>query len=209
MKDLGDVGGDSLGVVVVVSVVVEVAPVSGDASTFLEAGGVCPGGVLRPRGRLEREPGGVVCPRGNLPTLEGTILFLGAAEEAAASGGVLEMAGEVLLSPGEIFLLPGEGFFVPVATARPGPVAAAGEGVVVVAFVVLDEKVVGGVLPVMRPLLGRGVGDNGGQEVARLPAVDARVVLVAVVVDVVAGVTATSSHLIATFSNPHLTPLKS
>ena len=97
------------------------------------------------------------------------------------------MAGEVLQSPGEIFLLPGEGFFVPVATARPGPVAAAGEGVVVVAFVVLVESVVGGVLPVMRPLLGRGVGDNGGQEVTLLPAVDGRVVLVAVVVDVVAG----------------------
>ena len=97
------------------------------------------------------------------------------------------MAGEVLLSPGETFLLSGEGFFVPVVSARPGPVAAAGEGVVVVAFVVLDETVVGGVLPVMRPLLGRGVGDNGGQEVARLPAVDARVVLVAVVVNVVAG----------------------
>ena len=96
------------------------------------------------------------------------------------------MAREDLVSPGEI-LLPGEGFFVPVATARPGPLAAAGEGVVVVAFVVLDETVVGGVLPVMRLLLGRVVGDNGGQEVARLPAVDTRVVLVAVVVDVVAG----------------------
>ena len=84
------------------------------------------------------------------------------------------MAGEVRLSPGEIFLLPGEVFFVPVATARPGPVAAAGEGVVVFAFVVLDETVVGGVLPVMRPLLGRGFGDNGGQEVARsLPSLPA------------------------------------
>ena len=81
-------------------------------------------------------------------------------------------------------MLPGEGFFVP--TARPGPMAAAGGGVVVVAFAVLVETVVGGVLPVMRPLLGRGVGDNGGQEVALLP-VDTRVVLVAVVVDVVAG----------------------
>ena len=69
-------------------------------------------------------------------------------------------------------MLPGECFFVPVATARPGPVAAAGEGVVVLAFVVLDETV---------------VGVNGGQEVARLPAVNARVVLVAVVVDVVVG----------------------
>ena len=98
-------------------------------------------------------------------------------------------------------MLPGEGFFAPVANARPGPVAAAGERVVVVANVVLDEMVVGGV-PVMLPHLGRGVGDNGGQEVARLPAVDARVVLIAVMVDVVAGVTATSSHLIATFSNP-------
>ena len=117
--------------------------------------------------------------------MEGTILFLVAAEEAAASGSVLEMAGEVLLNPG-VILLPGEVFFVPVATAQSGPVAAAGEGVVVVAFVVLDETVVGGVLPVMRPLLGRGVGDNGGQVVALLPAVDARVVLVAVVVDVVA-----------------------
>ena len=96
------------------------------------------------------------------------------------------MAGEVRLSPGEIFLLPGEVFFVPVATARPGPVAAAGEGVVVVAFVVLYETVLGGVLPVMRPLMGPGVGDNGGQELARLPAVDARVVLVYVVVNVVA-----------------------
>ena len=84
-------------------------------------------------------------------------------------------------------MLPREGFFVPVATARLGPVAAAGEGVVVVAFGVLDETVVGGVLPVMRPLLGRGVGDNGGQEVTLLPDVDARVVLVAVVVDVMAG----------------------
>ena len=172
---------------VVVSVVVEVSPASEEASTFLEAGGVCPGGVLRSRGRLEREPGGVVCPQGNLPTLEGTILFLGATEEAAASGGALEMAGEVLLSPGEIFLLPREGFFVPDATARLGPVAAAGEDVVVVAFAVLDVTVVGGVLPVMCPLLGRGVGDNGGQEVTLLPAVDARVVLVAVVVHVVAG----------------------
>ena len=119
--------------------------------------------------------------------MEGTILFLGAAEEAAASGGFLEMAGVVLLSPGEIFLLPGEGFFVPVATACPGPVAAAGKGVVDVAFVVLDETVVGGVLSVMRLLLGRGVGENGGWELARLPPVDAGVVLVAVVVDVVAG----------------------
>ena len=186
--DLGDVRGESLGVVVVVSVVVGVAPASGEASTFLETGGVCPGGVLRPRGRLEREPGGVVCPRGNLPTLDGTILFLGAAEEAAASGGFLEMAGEILLSPGEIFLLPGEGFFFPVATARPGPVTAAGDCVVVGAFIVLVETV-GGVHPVKRPLLGRAVGDNGGQDVARLPAVDARVVLVAVVEDVVAGVT--------------------
>ena len=92
--DLGDVRGDIHGFVVVVGVMVGVAPASGEASTFLEAGGVCPG--LRPRGLLEREPGGVVCPRGNLPTLEGTILFLGAAEEAAASGGFLEMAGEVL-----------------------------------------------------------------------------------------------------------------
>ena len=119
--------------------------------------------------------------------MEGTILFLGAAEEAAASGGFLGMAGDVLLSPGKIFLLPGEGFFFPVATARPGPMAEAGKGVVVLAFVVLVETVVGGVLPAMCPLLGRGVGDNGGQEVARLPAVDARVVLVAVVVYVVAG----------------------
>ena len=87
--------------------------------------------------------------------------------------------------------------------------AAVGKGVVVVAYVVLDETVVGGVLPVMRPLLERGDGDNGGQEVAQLPPVDDGVVLVAVVVDVVAGVTDTSSHLIATFSNPHLTPLNS
>ena len=165
---------------------VGVAPASGEASTFLEAGEVCPGGAFRPRGRLEREPGGVVCPRGNLPTLVGTKLFLGAAEEEAASGGVLEMAGEVLLSAGEIFLLPGDGFFVPVATVRPGPVAAVGKCVVDVAFFILDETVVGGVLPVMRPLLGRGVGDNVGQEVARLRAVDASVILVAVVVDVVA-----------------------
>ena len=205
-KDLGDVRGESLGVVVVVSVVVGDAPASVEASTFLEAGGECPDGVLRHRGLLESEPVGVVGPRGNLPTLEGSILFLGAAGEAAAGGGVLVMAGEVLLRPGEIFLLPGWSFFFPVVTARPGPVAAAGEGV---AYVVLDETVVGGVLPVMRPLFESGVGDNGGQEVARLTAVDARVVLVAVVVDVVAGVTATSSHLIATFSNPHLTSLKS
>ena len=116
--------------------------------------------------------------------MEGTILFLGAAEEAAASGDVLEMAGEVLLCPGETFLLSGEGFFVRVASARPGPVAAAREGVV---FVVRDETVVGGILPVMRPLMSPDVGDNGGQEVARLPDVDARVVLVAVVVNVVAG----------------------
>ena len=88
-KDLGDVRGESLGVVVVASGVVEVAPGSGEASTSLEAGGVCPGGVLRPRGRLEIEPGGVVGPRGNLLTLEGTILFLGTAEEAAAGGVVL------------------------------------------------------------------------------------------------------------------------
>ena len=39
----------------------------------------------------------------------------------------------------------------------------------------------------MRPLLGRDAGDNGGQGVARPPAVDDREVLVAVVVDVVAG----------------------
>ena len=136
-KDLGDVRGDNLGVVFVVSVVVGIVPASGEASTFLEAGGVCPGGVLRTRGLLEREPGGVFCPRGNLPSLEGTILFLGAAEEAAASGGVLEMAGVVLLSPGEIFFLPGEGFSVPVATARPGPVATAGESVFVVAFALM------------------------------------------------------------------------
>ena len=110
-KDLGDVCGESLGVVVVVSVVAGVAPGSGEDSTFLEAGGVCPPTV--------------VCPQGNLPTLKGTILFLGATEEAGASGGVLEMAGEVLLSPGEIFLLPGEGFFFPVATAPPGPVVEA------------------------------------------------------------------------------------
>ena len=106
-KDLGDVCGESLGVVVVVSVVAGVAPGSGEDSTFLEAGGVCPPTV--------------VCPQGNLPTLKGTILFLGATEEAGASGGVLEMAGEVLLSPGEIFLLPGVDYFVLVATARPGP----------------------------------------------------------------------------------------
>ena len=153
-KDLGDVPGESLGIVVVVSVVVGDAPASVEASTFLRAGGVCPGGALRPRGRLEKEPVGVVCPRGNLPTLEGTILLLGAAEEAAACGSVLEMARDVLLSPGGISLLPGEGFFVPAATAGPGPVAATGEGVVVVAYVVLDETVVGGVVPVMRPLLG-------------------------------------------------------
>ena len=90
-KDVGDVRGDCFGVVVVVCVVVGIAPASGEASTFLEAGGVCPGGVLRSRGRLEREPGGVVCPQGNLPTMEGTILFLGATEEAAASGGVLPL----------------------------------------------------------------------------------------------------------------------
>ena len=105
-KDLGDVRGESLGVVVVVSVVVGDAPASGEASTFLEAGGVCPDGVLRPRGLLESEPVGVVCPRGNLLTLEGTILFLRGAEGAAASGGVLEMAGDVFLSTGGIFLLP-------------------------------------------------------------------------------------------------------
>ena len=187
-KDLGDVRGESLGVVVVVVVVVEVAPASGEASMSLEAGKVrCsrPGVVLGPRGRLEIEPGGVVGPRGDLPTFEGTILFLGAAEEAAAGGGVLVMAGEVLLEPGEIFLLPGEGLFVPVVFAFPArDVAAAGEGVVVVVFIVLDGAVVGGVLPVVRPLLGRSVGDNGGQRVARLPATAARVVLVAVVEDV-------------------------
>ena len=122
---------------------------------------MCLGGVLRPRGRPEREPVAVVCLRGNLPILEGTILFLGVVEEAAASCDVLEMAGEVLLGPGEIFLLPGEVFFVPVATARLGQVAAEGEGIV--AYVVLDETVVGGVLPVMRPLMGPGVGHNGGQ----------------------------------------------
>ena len=59
--------------------------------------------------------------------------------------------------------------------------ATVGEGVVVVVFVIFDEAVVGGVLPVVRPLLRRGVGDNGEQEVARLPAADARVVLIAVV----------------------------
>ena len=73
----------------------------------------------------------------------------------------------------------------PVATARPPHVAAAdGEGVVVVVVVVV---VVGGELPVVRPLFGRGVGDNGGQEVARLPAADARVVLLVAVADVVTG----------------------
>ena len=51
-EDLGGVRGDIPGVVVVVSVVVEVNTASGDASTFLETSGVCPGGVLRPRGRL-------------------------------------------------------------------------------------------------------------------------------------------------------------
>ena len=88
-KDLGDVRGESLGVVVIAIVMVGVATASGEASTSLDAGGVCPGGVLRPRRRLEIEPGGIVGPRGNLPTLEGTILFLGAAEEAAAGGVVL------------------------------------------------------------------------------------------------------------------------
>ena len=68
--DLGDVRGDSLGVVVGVSLMVGVALASREASTFLEAGEVFPGGVFRPRGRLEREPGGVVCPRGNLPWRE-------------------------------------------------------------------------------------------------------------------------------------------
>ena len=109
-KDLGDARGESLGVVVGVSVVVGDAPASGEASTFLEAGGECPEGVLRPRGLLESESVGVVCPRGNLPILDGTILFLGrggGAEGAAASGGVLEMAGDVFLSTGGIFLLPG------------------------------------------------------------------------------------------------------
>ena len=99
------------------------------------------------------------------------------------------MAGEVLLSPGDIFLLPGDGFFVPIDTARTAHVAAAGNGVVVVVvvvFVVLDETVVGCVLPEVRPFLRRAVGDNGGQEVARLPATDARVVLVDAL-DVVAG----------------------
>ena len=179
-KDLGDVR-------VVVVVVPGVAPASGEASTSLEAGGVCPGGVLCPRGRIEREPGGVVGPRGDLPTLEGTILFLGAAEEAAAGEAEVLVAGEVLFGPGGVPLSPGEGLLVPVANARYAHVAAAGEGIVVVVFVVLDETVVGGVFPVLLPLLGRGVGDNGGQEVARLPATDALVVLVAVVVDDVAG----------------------
>ena len=186
-KDLGDVRGESLGVVVVVVVVVGVAPASGEASTSLGAGEVVPGDVLGPRGRLEREPGGVVGPRGNLPTLEGTILFLGAAEEAAAGDGVVLVAGEVLFGPGGVLLSPGEGLFDPVATARLAHVAAAGEGVVVVVFFPDEEAVVGGVLPEVRPLLGRSVGDSGGQRVARLPATAARVVLVAVVVDVVAG----------------------
>ena len=190
MKDLGDVR-------VVVVVVPGVAPASGEASTSLEAGGVCPGDVLCPRGRIEREPGGVVGPRGDLPTLEGTILFLGAAEEVAAGEAEVLVAGEVLFGPGGVPLSPGEGLLVPVANACPAHVAAAGEGIVVVVFVVvvfvvvvfvvLDETVVGGVFPVLLPLLGRGVGDNGGQEVARLPATDALVVLVAVVVDDVAG----------------------
>ena len=60
--------------------------------------------------------------------------------------------------------------------------AAKGEGVVVVVFLPDEEAVVGGVLPAVRPLLGRGVGDNGGQEIARPPAADARVVIDAVVV---------------------------
>ena len=102
-KDFGDVREESLGVVVVVIAVVGVSPASGEASTFLEAGGVCPGGVLRSRGRLEREPVGVVCQQGNLPTLEGTILFLGATEEAAASAGVLPRG----LTLDQVELLPG------------------------------------------------------------------------------------------------------
>ena len=83
-KDLGYVCGESLSVVVVV---VGVAPPSGVASTSLEGGEdrcSCTGGVLRPRDRLESEPGGVDGPRGDLPTLEVTLLFLGAAEEAIA-----------------------------------------------------------------------------------------------------------------------------
>ena len=138
VKDLGDVRGESVGVVVVVIVVVGVAPASGEASTFLEAGGVCPGGVLRSRGRLEREPGGVVCPQGNLPTMEGTILFLGATEEAAASAGVLPRG----LTLDQVELLSG--------------------------------------LP---PPLLRRIGEVGGHEEARTRAIDARVVLVLVLLD--------------------------
>ena len=52
-KDLGDVRGESLGIVAVAIVKVKATPASGEASTSLDAGGVCSGGVLRPRGRLE------------------------------------------------------------------------------------------------------------------------------------------------------------
>ena len=81
------------------------------------------------------------------------------------------MAGEVLFGPGGVLLSPGEGLLDPVVTARPAHVT--GEGVVVVIFFPDEEAVFGGLLPVVRPHLGRGVGDNGGQEVARLPAADA------------------------------------
>ena len=183
-KDLGDVRRESLGVVVVVVVVSGVAPSSGEDSTSFEVGGVCPGDVLRPRGRLEREPGRVVGPRDDTPTLEGTILFLGAAEDAAAGEADFLVAGEVLLCPGGVLLSPREGLLDTVVIARPAHVAAAGEGVVVVVFFPVEETVVGGGLPVVRLLLGRGDGDSGGQEVARLPA-DARVFVAAL--DVVAG----------------------
>ena len=184
-KDLGDVHRESLGVVVVFVVVSGVAPSSGEDSTYLDVGGVCPGDVLRPRGRLEREPGGVVGPRGDIPVLEGTILFFRAAEDAAAVEADFLVAVEVLLGPGGFLLSPREGLLDTVVIARPAHLAAAGAGVVVVVFFLVEETVVGGGLPVVHSLLGHGVGYSGGQEVARLPA-DVRVFLVAAL-DVVAG----------------------
>ena len=154
-----------------------VAPASKEACTSLGLSEVWgPGDVHRLRSRLEIEPGGVECSGGDLPTLEGTIEFLGAAVKQQQQKKMSwRLPGEVLFGPGGVFLSPGEGLFTPVAVARPAHVAAAGEGVVVVVFFPDEEAVVGSFLSVMRPALGRGVGDIGGQEVARPSAADARV----------------------------------
>ena len=102
------------------------------------------------------------------------------------------MAVVVFLGPGGVLLSPRDGLLDTVVIARPAHLAAAGAGVVVVVFFLVEETVVGGGLPVVHSLLGSGVGDSGGQEVARLPA-DVRVFLVAAL-DVEPATSSSLSH---------------